>query len=176
MIVLSKRLKLLLVIAAAVGVYVFASSPQQATTTDQTAPAAGGAAHRPVNAAHAAVSHGASPLTRLALRVTDGKAAGALFAVQSWYVAPPPPPPMPVTEVKPPPPTAPPLPFGAMGSYSRPGDAKVYFLTRGDRVFDVHIGDTLDGTYTVDSETNGALLLTYKPLHIQQTLPLGGAP
>jgi len=178
--VLSKRLKLLIAIAAAVGVYVFASAPNQTTATDASARADGAAARRPSNAARAAqsaVSHESSnPLLRLALRVSDHKAAGSLFPVQSWYVAPPPPPPAPVVEVTPPPPTAPPLPFGVMGSYSRPGDATVYFLTRGDRVFDVHIGDTLDGTYTVDSEANGQLLLTYKPLHIQQALPLGSAP
>jgi hypothetical protein len=60
-----------------------------------------------------------------------------------------------------------------MGSYAHPGDATVYFLTRGDRVFDVHVGDTIDGTYSVDGAANGQLQLTYKPLNIQQTLPLG---
>ena len=62
-----------------------------------------------------------------------------------------------------------------MGSYARPGDATVYFLTRDDRVFDVHVGDTIDNTYSVDGVANGQLLLTYKPLNIQQTLPLGDA-
>jgi len=74
----------------------------------------------------------------------------------------------------PPAPTAPPLPFGVMGSYARPGDAPVYFLTRGDRVFDVRVGDTIDHTYSVDSATNGQLLFTYLPLKIQQSLALGG--
>jgi hypothetical protein len=109
-------------------------------------------------------------MARLAHRVAESKAVEALFHTQSWYVAPPPPPPAPVVVVVPPPPTAPPLPFSVMGSYARPGDAKVYFFTRGDRVFDVHIGDTIDNTYSVDSEANGVLTLTYKPLNIQQTL------
>ncbi|MGB8326919.1 MAG: hypothetical protein WCE48_05000, partial [Steroidobacteraceae bacterium] len=63
-----------------------------------------------------------------------------------------------------------------MGHYARPGDATVYFLTRGDRVFDVRVGDTIDNTYSVDSATDDQLLLTYKPLNIQQALPLGGTP
>ncbi|MDE2252427.1 MAG: hypothetical protein KGL25_13590, partial [Gammaproteobacteria bacterium] len=126
-------------------------------------------------AARTTTAAGGNLLARLAHRVTESKAVNALFHTQSWYVAPPPPPPAPVVVVAPPPPTAPPVPFTAMGSYARPGDAKVYFLTRGDRVFDVHVGDTIDNTYSVDGEANGALLLTYKPLNIQQTLPLGGS-
>jgi len=105
--------------------------------------------------------------------VAASKTVGSLFHTQSWYVAPPAPPPVPVVEVAPPPPTAPPLPFTVMGSYARPGDSTVYFLTRGDRVFDVHVGDTIDNTYSVDSAANGQLQLTYKPLNIQQALPLG---
>jgi len=75
--------------------------------------------------------------------------------------------------VAPPPPTAPPLPFTVMGSYARPGEATVFFFTRGDRVFDVHVGDTIDNIYSVDRFANGQLTLTYKPLNIQQTLPVG---
>jgi hypothetical protein len=75
----------------------------------------------------------------------------------------------------PPPPTAPPLPFTVMGSYARAGTPTVYFLTRGDRVFDVHVGDTIDNTYSVDGAANGLLTLTYKPLNIQQTLAVGGS-
>jgi hypothetical protein len=40
-------------------------------------------------------------------------------------------------------------------------------------VFDVHIGDTIDNTYSVDGVANGVLTLTYKPLNIQQTLAIG---
>jgi hypothetical protein len=113
-------------------------------------------------------------MARLSNRVSGDAAAPALFHSQSWYVAPPPPPPAPVVVYVPPPPTAPPLPFGVMGSYERPGDAAIYFLTRGDRVFDVRVGDTIDNTYSVDGVANGQLQLTYKPLNIKQTLSLGG--
>ena len=177
--VLTKRFKVLAAVAAAVGVYILASSPDQTV-----APVAASGVHAdravaPAAATHSVARPGAADngnlLTRLAHRVIGSKAVEALFHPQSWYIAPPPPPPAPVVVVTPPPPTAPPLPFTVMGSYTRPGDATVYFLTRGDRVFDVHIGNTIDNTYSVDSAANGVLTLTYKPLNIQQILPIGGS-
>lgn len=62
-----------------------------------------------------------------------------------------------------------------MGSYTPHGETPVFFLTRGDRVYDVRVGDTLDGTYSIDSFNGTQLLLTYKPLNIQQQLTAGGA-
>jgi len=49
----------------------------------------------------------------------------------------------------------------------------VFYLTVGDRVYDVKVGDTLDNTYSVDAVQGGQLLLTYLPLKIQQTLAVG---
>ena len=170
--VLTTRLKVLCAAAAGVGVYIMASSPDASTTVVAAAPAPPASNH--TAAPLATVSHDTgNPLTRLAHRVAESKAVESLFHPQSWYVAPPPPPPAHVVYVPPPPPTAPPLPFTVIGSYAHPGDATVYFLTRGDSVFDVHVGDTIDNTYSVDGAANGSLLLTYKPLNIQQTLPLG---
>ena len=175
--VLTTRFKVLCAIAAAVGVFIVISGPAPESAAPSTgaspsAPAAmNGGTRRP--APSPATHDAGSLLARFAHRVSADKFAAALFPTQSWYVAPPPPPPAPVVVVAPPPPTAPPLPFSVMGSYAHPGDATVYFLTRGDRVFDVHVGDTIDGTYSVDGAVNGQLQLTYKPLNIQQTLPLG---
>ncbi len=171
--VLTKRFKILCALAIAVGVYIVLSGPGQ-DTAPTAVPAERGPRAATRSAAPAASASGGNPLTHLAHRVAASKAVEALFHTQSWYVAPPPPPPVPVVVVAPPPPTAPPLPFTAMGSYTRPGDPTVYFLTRGDRVFDVHIGDTIDNTYSIDAEANGQLVLTYKPLDIKQTLALGG--
>src|SRR5260221_808864 len=179
MMVLTKRLKVLSVLAAAIGIYIMMSGPDASTTS--LAPA-GTAANRTADAPAAGAAHGAARpssadsgglLARLAHRVASSKTVESLFHTQSWYVAPPAPPPAPVVVAAPPPPAAPPLAFTVMGSYARPGDSTVYFLTRGDRVFDVHIGDTIDNTYSVDGAANGQLQLTYKPLNIQQTLPLG---
>ncbi len=110
---------------------------------------------------------------RMSERIVQDASAASLFSPHSWYVAPPPPPPPPpVAAAPPPPPTAPPLPFVFMGSYKTQG-AATYFLTAGDRVYDVKIGDTLDNTYSVDGVKSGQLMLTYMPLKIQQTLAVG---
>jgi hypothetical protein len=176
---LTTRGKWLTGIAAAVAAYVM-FGPKD---SDPVAPARAGAAPA-VRSAHAAITAAAAPVARtllaLAHRVVDPSAAGSLFAVHSWYVAPPPPPtppPVDTLPAEPVKPTAPPLPFTYMGSYAPSGAKPVFFLTEGDRVYDVHVGDTLDGgTYTVDSFSNGQLVLTYKPLNQQQQLTTGGAP
>ena len=95
------------------------------------------------------------------------------FASHSWYVAPPPP--RPLVQAPPPPPpkpVAPPLPFRFVGSYVEQGGAPVYFLVQGERAYDVRVGDTLDGKYSVDGLEGDRLLLTYLPLKERQVLNL----
>jgi hypothetical protein len=175
---LTTRSKWLTGIAAAVAAYVV-FGPKDSDSVEPTRAAATRATHAPQAAG---TSSSAAPVTqtllRLAHRVVGESAAGSLFAVHSWYVAPPPAPPPPVdtTPVEPVKPMAPPLPFTYIGSYAPTGAKPVFFLTQGDRVYDVHVGDTLDNTYTVDAFTNGALVFTYKPLNQQQQLTTGGAP
>jgi hypothetical protein len=107
-------------------------------------------------------------------RLAPETEAASLFAPHSWYVAPPPPPPAAAAIPQaPPPPQAPPLPFTFMGSYKMDDSTPVFYLTAGDRVFDVKIGDTLDNTYSVDGVQGGQLLFTYMPLKIQQSLAVG---
>jgi hypothetical protein len=106
-------------------------------------------------------------------RVFKDTAAADLFAAHSWYVAPPPPPPAPVVYQPPPAPTAPPLPFVFMGSFRTETGGAIYYLTAGDRVYDVKVGDTLDDKYSVDGVKSGQLMLTYMPLKIQQSLAVG---
>ena len=170
---LTVRAKALIGIALACAGYVVLM-PDAGQTIEPTR--AGGAAA----AKHAAPTPAAgrkSPLTNASLRLSDrivtDTSAGALFSAHSWYVAPPPPPPAPVVHQAPPVPTAPPLPFAFMGSYQAEGGGSTYFLTSGDRVYDVKIGDTLNNTYSVDGVKSGQLLLTYMPLKIQQSLAVG---
>jgi hypothetical protein len=109
-------------------------------------------------------------------RTADVSHTAALFATHSWYVAPPPPPPpppAPAASLAPPVPTAPPLPFQYIGSYKPDGEAQVFFLTHDDRVYDARVGDTLENTYSIDGFNGSQLLLTYKPLNIQQQLMVG---
>ncbi len=172
---LSRRGKWLTGIAALIAAYV-AFGPKDSDSVEPARATAAAPAHAP-RAATTLSAPGARSLLALAHRVVDPTAAGALFATHSWYVAPPPPPPAPEVKPEPPPkPVAPPLPFTYMGSYAPNGAKPVFFLTQGDRVYDVHIGDTLDGTYSVDAFNNGALVFTYKPLNQQQQLTTGGAP
>ena len=172
---LSKRGKWLTAIAALVAGYVV-FGPKDTGSVEPARAAPSAAAH-PAHAA--AASPPSVPVARallmLAQRVVEQSSAASLFAAHSWYTPPPPPPPAPAAAVNTAPvaPTAPPLPFQFIGSYTPDGQAPVFFLTRADRVYDVHIGDTLDNTYSVDSFANGQLVLTYKPLNIQQQLLAG---
>jgi hypothetical protein len=150
----------------------------------QSSEEAGTAAARPsgdvTGAEHRATAlnaNAAAFLTRLAHRTADSKTAPALFASRSWYVPPPPPPPAPVAVPAgpPPAPTAPPLPFVFMGSYAAQGDAVTYFLERGDRIYDVKVGDGVDADYSLVAVEGGNMIFNYKPLNARQSLALGGA-
>jgi hypothetical protein len=152
-----------------------ASAPSHGTATPRAAPP--GAAS-PSRAIHPAQAGRKSPVMNASFfgpsdRIVKDTAAASLFSPHSWYVAPPPPPPAPVVYQPPPAPTAPPLPFAFMGSYRTQGGGAIYYLTAGDRVYDVKVGDTLDNTYSVDGVKSGQLLLTYMPLKIQQSIAVG---
>jgi hypothetical protein len=170
---ISLRAKVLIGIALGCTGYVILT-PDASQTIE---PARGPGASAGTHAARGAPSARKSPIVNATFRTSDrivkDPAAAALFSAHSWYVAPPPPPPAPVVVQAPPVPTAPPLPFAFMGSYRTEGAGLTYFLTAGDRVYDVRVGDTLDNTYSVDGVRSGQLLLTYMPLKIQQSLAVG---
>jgi hypothetical protein len=187
---LSRRTKVLAVILAvaaglAVGFVLFrAAGAQRTQTTAASAPSAGlrAARARALDVAAHIVKTGLRLEERTRSRTADSSRAGALFAMHSWYVAPPPPPPPPppsastAASLAPTAPTAPPLPFQYIGSYKPDGGAQVFFLMQGDRVYDVRAGDTLENTYSIDGFNGSQLLLTYKPLNIKQQLSVGGTP
>jgi hypothetical protein len=106
-------------------------------------------------------------------RVAGRKHAAALFAQHSWtvikpVVIPPPTPPPP-----PPDPTAPPFPYAYVGSYTSAGGQPTYFLSKGDRMVQAHVGDQLDGVYRFESAAGGQLVFVYLPLNIRQNIPAG---
>ena len=172
---LTTRGKWLSAIAAAVGAWVF-FGPKDTDSVEESHSAAHPAARTAAAAASATAPRSLPGLLQaLAQRVADPAAAPALFASHSWYV-PPPPPPAPVAAAPEPPPkpVAPPLPYKLIGSYTPDGEKTVFFLSAGDKVFDVHVGETLDNTYSIDSYSNGQLVLTYKPLNEKQQLQLTG--
>jgi hypothetical protein len=77
-----------------------------------------------------------------------------------------------VAPAPPPPPQAPPLPFSYMGKLAE-GDNTTVFLTLGDRNLVVRVGDMIDNNYRVEEVTDAAVVLTYLPLTVKQTLPIG---
>jgi hypothetical protein len=176
------RTKILSVVAVAIAAYVL-MGPDDVQTVSAAKDRTNSGAARVVRAARtpARRRNPAQTLYSLAHRVSDGSSAKSLFAAHSWYTPPPPPPPPPAPtltaaqEAALKAPVAPPLPFTYMGSYAPAGAEPVFFLTAGDRVYNVRVGDTLNDTYSVDALTNGQLMMTYKPLKIQQQLTVGGA-
>lgn len=72
----------------------------------------------------------------------------------------------------PPPPQAPPLPFAYLGKLAEGAETKV-FLTQGDRNLVVKSGDVIDNTYRVDEIGETMVVMTYLPLSVKQTLPIG---
>jgi len=96
-----------------------------------------------------------------------------LFDAQSWYVPPPPPQIVKAQLPLPPPaPVAPPLPFVYMGTVEDNGRVTIY-LAKGDRPYSVAVGDTIEGTYRVESLEGGQIVFTYLPMSLKQTLKAG---
>ncbi len=153
---------------------------QPSSDTSAAAPDRGGrmASERRAPATRSTLSPDAAALlTRLAHRGASANAARELFAAHSWFVPPPPPPPPPpAPPVAPPKPTPPPLPFVFLGSYAAQGDPATYFLSRGDRIYDVKLGDSIDAEYSLDSLDGSNLVFTYLPLKAHQSLSVGGYP
>jgi hypothetical protein len=92
-----------------------------------------------------------------------------LFAPKSWYVPPPPPP---VAATAPPAPVAPPLPFKYVGQLGEISGKNVIYLTKGDTVYTVSVGDVFDSQYRLESVNEAQLTFTYIPMNAQQILPI----
>ncbi len=88
----------------------------------------------------------------------------------------PPPPPVTVVIAAPPPPppappSAPPLPFRYFGKWID-GDRTVVFLWNASEGYSVAAGDTVEGTYRIESITDSSVDFVYLPLGSKQTLPI----
>jgi hypothetical protein len=114
-------------------------------------------------------------LSKIELQHKERRRVSDVFNQTSWYVAPPPPP----KSLEPPPPPPPPpapvapqLPFTYLGRY---GDtnSRTVILSKGDKVYTVTVGETIENTYRVEKFTPGVVNLTYLPLNIVQTLRTG---
>ena len=109
-------------------------------------------------------------LAKLRSQLEAQAEVGNVFDATSWYVPPPPPPPPP--PLPPPVPTAPPLPFTYLGRYESP-QAQIIILLKGDRIYNVSVGEVIENTYLVEQVAAGTVYMTYLPLNIKQTLSTG---
>lgn len=89
-----------------------------------------------------------------------------LFVAHSWAPVVKPVVPAPVA------PTAPPLPYTYLGKKLENGEWEIY-LARGERTLIARQGARLDADYQVDGVAPPVLTLTYLPLGLTQTLPIG---
>lgn len=81
----------------------------------------------------------------------------------------------PIVAIPPPPPAPKPpaVPFVYMGKLTET-DRTVYFLVKGDKLYTVRPGEEIDGSYVFEGEVGNQISLTYKPLHVAQTLTMMG--
>jgi hypothetical protein len=54
-------------------------------------------------------------------------------------------------------------------------DTRTVILTKGDKVYTVTVGDTIENTYRIEKYSPGVVKLTYLPLNIVQSLRTGEA-
>lgn len=87
--------------------------------------------------------------------------------IEPVFEGPPPPPP------PPPPIPTPPFPFKYAGSNRPESGQTTYFLTKGNELYTVEIGQILDQVYSIDGEEDGQLIVTYLPLERTQTISTG---
>jgi hypothetical protein len=98
------------------------------------------------------------------------------FAPKGWTPPPPPPPPPAAAPPPPPPPapTAPPVPFKFIGQIEDKTAKPAAFITKGDALLVVHVGDVLENTYRVESFSPAQVVITYLPLQQRQTIAISG--
>jgi len=109
-------------------------------------------------------------LSALPEREALGKPQGEPFAPRSWVPAAPKAAPKVAA-----PPAPPPMPYRSAGRVVREGVAQA-LLARGDTVFAVREGDTLEGGYRVETIAADHITLVYLPLGTRDRIELGPSP
>lgn len=177
----ARRVAMVAALAATMAAVYWATGLEEEEVVTTVAPAASArtasSSRAPDATRQAPRSDGGGALDLARLQRAPAAQPGAdLFGQPPAAIAPPPPP-VERAEVEevappPPPPTPPPLPFRYMGQLAE-ADRKTVFLAAGDRNLVVGVGDVIDDLYRVDEIGMDALMLTYLPMNVQQTLPTG---
>lgn len=101
-------------------------------------------------------------------RLWLGESRSDLFSSYAWQ------PSRPKSGAAPVTPTAPPMPYRFAGKVVR-GDEYSIMLSKGDLVFPVKEGETLDGAYRVESIGDDRITLMYLPLRQRESIPVASA-
>src|SRR5438094_3796645 len=137
---------------------------------DLRGPAAPTSAKAPASGASQEPEHAAAPASEakqpgIPARSALGRIAADPFSAQSWLPRRKPA----VVSSAPPEPVTPPLPYRFAGQFHRESGMEVY-VARGEEIFPVKAGDTLDGQYKVDSVSTTEVSFIYLPSGTRQTL------
>jgi hypothetical protein len=136
---------------------------------DLRSPAGPTEAKAPASAASQDAGHSATPSSQanqpgIPSRLGLGKFGTDPFSAQSWL-----PRRKPAAVSAPPVPVAPPLPFRFAGQFYRESGIEV-FVARGEEIFPVKEGDTLDGQYKVDAVSASEVSFLHLPSGTRQTM------
>ena len=155
------RIAVLIALLAGAAVWVAIDLRGPAAPTSAKAPASGASGDPERTAARASEPKQPGIPTRLAL----GKFGADPFSAQSWLPRRKPVVVVPEAPVA----VAPPLPYRFAGQFHRESGVEVY-VARGEEVFAVKEGDTLDGQYKVDSVSATEVGFVHIPSGTRQTL------
>jgi len=66
------------------------------------------------------------------------------------------------------------VPFKFIGQIEDKSAKPAAFITKGDALFVVHVGDVVENTYRVESFNAAQVVVTYLPLQQRQTIDVSG--
>jgi len=156
------RIAVLIALLAGAAGWVAIDLRGPAAPTSAKAPASGTSQDRGHSAAPASqATHSGIPA-----RSVLGRIAADPFSAHSWM-----PRPKPAAVSEAPVPVAPPLPFVSPASFNRESGIEVY-VARGEEIFPVKEGDTLDDQYKVDSVSATEVSFVHLPSGTRQTMQL----
>src|SRR5947208_16385406 len=136
---------------------------------DLRGPAAPNSAKAPASGAPQDPEHVAAPASEtkqpgIPARSALGRIAADPFSAQAWL-----PRRKPAVVSEPPVAVVPPLPYRSAGQFHRDSGMEVY-VARGEEIYPVKAGDTLDGQYKVDSVSATEVSFIYLPSGARQTV------